>query len=292
MKTLAIPGRACRWAWGHKRRTAAYFIGTAIGVYATVFACVACAVSPTDSRVKLPDGREMAYCRWQTGAKPVARVVLVHGAPADASSWTRLRREAASNAGQDGIEWIAVDRLGYGNSTAGTESRLAEQARALEPWLDDPPQGGVILVGHSYGGPVVARAAAEYPDRIRGIVLVAGACDPYMNDAQWFRRAVDGVGALIPDAWEVGNRELLDLTDQNRMMESMLDRVTCPVVVVHGTWDPVCPFEGTVSYLQKRLTSAQSVRVVRLARAGHNLHLWHPDVILNEIDTLMKPRTP
>lgn len=278
--------RVGRWVLTHKKRTAAYVLGGGAAVYATVFACVACAVSPTDSRVRLADGREVAYCRWQTGADPVARVVLVHGAPADASSWTRLRNKTEAS-GPDRVEWVAVDRLGYGHSTPGTESRLAEQARAIEPWLDNAPSGGVILVGHSYGGPVVVRAAADFPGKVRGIVLVAGACDPYMNDAQWFRRAVDGVAALVPEPWEVGNRELLDLTDENRAMEAMLDRVTCPVVVLHGKWDPVCPYEGTVGYLQKRLTNAEQVRVVTLARAGHNLHLWHPDAILAGISTLL-----
>ncbi len=148
------------------------------------------------------------------------------------------------------------------------------------------------MVGHSFGGPVALRAAVEYSDRLAGVVLVAGACDAYMNDAQWFRRGVDALGAAVPSAWSHANRELLALTDENLAMESTLDRVTCPVVMVHGTWDPVCPFESTRDYLASRLVSADDLRIVELERALHNLHASHASTVVEEIRRLMPQPAP
>lgn len=211
---------------------------------------------------------------------PSTRVVLVHGSPADASSWDRVREISGEVAG---VEWVAVDRLGYGNSTHACETSLCAQARSLEPLLVDPPEHGVILVGHSFGGPVVLRAAVEFPERIAGIVLVAGACDANMKDSQWFRKGVEALGVAVPESWSHANRELLALTDENRAMEPLLDRVRCPVVVIHGTWDPVCPFEGTAAYLRSHLTGASELRIVEVDRALHNLHISHADTVMHEV---------
>ncbi len=271
-----------RWAWTHKRRVACVISGFVIVVYACIYAVVASGVSPADQFARLPNGDTLAYTT-STGSDGSGAVVLVHGCPADASCWTKLiqghRASLPSNV-------VAVDRLGYGNSSSGVHGSLAEQAAALVPFLEPTDGRKPILVGHSYGGPVVLRAAVDHSDRIGGIVLVAGACDAYMQDAQWLRRAVEWISPIVPEPWEVANAELLALTDENRVMEPLLDRVTCPVVIVHGTWDPVCPHDATVAYLQERLVNAQEVRVVSLPRAGHNLHLGYAEVLAEQIRTL------
>jgi pimeloyl-ACP methyl ester carboxylesterase len=277
---------AVRWAWNRKGRIALTGVALLVGGYACVFAMVACAVSPTNNSVQLTDGRALAYHRplaadgESTQAEPAQRLILIHGAPADAGSWsTMIGRHGEALAGFD---VVVVDRLGYGNSAEGEELSLERHARSIEPLITD----GAIVVGHSYGGPVALRAAVEYADKLAGVILVAGACDPYMGDSVWAREAVDAASPLIPDSWAVANRELLALTAENRLMEPMLTEVTCPVVVVHGTWDPVCPHDGTVEYLERSLIRAAGVKTVSLTRAGHNLHLSHPDVIVGEINGL------
>lgn len=255
------------------------FLGV-VGGYGVTYALVSSGTSPTDRVTFLDDGRRIASLTYQNGEAGASRVLLVHGAPTDAGSWDTF---VTSQAGaMEGLEIVAVDRLGSGNSARGAETSLGEQAQSLEPFITP----GTVLVGHSYGGPVVLRAAAEFGDRLDGIVIVAGACDPYMQDAQWFRRLVDGAGALVPEPWHIANAELLALTDENLAMVGGLDSVRCPVVVVHGTWDPVCPHDGTIAYLQRALPNAASVEVVSIPRAGHNLHLHHTDEVAAAINSL------
>jgi len=277
--------RGSRWLWRRKGRLAVSTACAAVAGYACIFALVACASSPTDSAVRLSDGRSLAY------HKPLAettadrqRLIFVHGAPADAGSWTKLIERYAGEL--DAYDVVVIDRLGYGNSSEGDELSLERHAQSLEPLFED----GAIVVGHSYGGPVALRTAVEYSDRLAGVILVAGACDPYMGDSQWAREALDAASPLVPDSWATANRELLALTDQNMRMEPLLERVTCPVVVIHGTWDPVCPHDGTVEYLARSLFQAESFRTVSLARAGHNLHLSHPELIVAQIHELAEPR--
>lgn len=256
--------------------------------YGAIYVAVSASTSPADQALPMPGGETLAHLTWRGADSPPRRVVLAHGAPADAGSFNRLR-EALDDRSDRGepwpaSEWIVVDRPGYGNTSAPEDETLAGHAAAMAPALESIEGAGPILVGHSYGGPVALRAAVDYPDRVGAIVLLAGATDPYMNDSQWFRRAVDAVDFAVPKSWAVANRELLALTEENRAMEPLLGRVRCPVVVVHGTWDPVCPYDGTIDYLRSRLTNAAAFEVVTLERAGHNVHLSHPEVVLDAIE--------
>jgi pimeloyl-ACP methyl ester carboxylesterase len=90
-------------------------------------------------------------------AKPT--IVLVHGAFADASGWNgviaRLER--------DGFKVIAA---------ANPLRSVAGDAAEIRALVQSEP-GPVVLVGHSYGGPVITEAANGAPN-VKALVYVAG----------------------------------------------------------------------------------------------------------------------
>jgi len=245
-------------------------------------------VSPATHSITLDETRKLAYTQLRQGSVTGKSLLLVHGAPADVSCWDRLA-ETLPNECEGTV--YAVDRLGYGNSDAQRELSLAAHAEAIHRFIADK---GIlpVVVGHSYGGPVVLRLAADYPDSIAGIVIVAGAVDPYMNDTQGFRRFIDSLTPAIPPAWATANAELLALTEENRAMMPALAGVTCPVTVIHGTWDPVCPYSGSIDYLQRSLSGAEAVKIRTLEHTGHNIHLSHPEIIAEETIALLSGPKP
>lgn len=85
-------------------------------------------------------------------------IVLVHGAFGDASSWRSVYDLL------DGDEYTVV-------ATANPLRGLASDAAYLEG-LIDTLDGPVVLVGHSYGGPVITIAGNS--DKVAGLVYVAG----------------------------------------------------------------------------------------------------------------------
>ena len=238
--------------------------------YAGVHAAVSFARSPTTDVIALPNGESLAYSARGPG-DAVGRVLLIHGAPTDASSWSLVADEPALA----GVRVVVPDRLGYGNSSARVETSLAAHAASLDGLIGP----GTVVVGHSYGGPVALRVAAMYPERVAGLVLVASASDPAMDDTLTLRGLVDNMAAVVPASWSAANRELLDLTRERALLEPMLAGITCPVVVLHGTWDPVCPHDGETGYLGLALGNAESVTITSVPRAGHNIHRSHPELV-------------
>lgn len=85
-------------------------------------------------------------------------VVLVHGAFADASSWSGVIRRLQDR----GVTALAVANDLRGGAHDG--ARLASLVRSID--------GPVLLVGHSYGGVVITEAASR-ADNVTGLVYIA-----------------------------------------------------------------------------------------------------------------------
>ncbi|MEU7941083.1 alpha/beta fold hydrolase [Microbispora bryophytorum] len=89
---------------------------------------------------------------------PKPTIVLVHGAWADASSWSDVTGR--------------LQRLGYTVLAAPNPLRgLGADAAYLSAFLAQRTGGPVVLVGHSYGGAVVTNAAGTDPD-VKALVYV------------------------------------------------------------------------------------------------------------------------
>lgn len=115
--------------------------------------------------MQTPDGRRLHYMEQGTGSPTI---VFESGMGFSRSTWGLVQPLVARYA-----RAVVYDRAGFGRSEPDTEPRtLARIAGDLDSLLDHLGTGPFILVGHSWGGPIVRTAAAMHPERIRGIVLV------------------------------------------------------------------------------------------------------------------------
>lgn len=194
------------------------------------------------------------------------RVIFVHGTPGSAEGWAGMLLAVPP-----GREYVAVDRPGFGRTTPGRpDPSLARQAAAIAPLLVERGGRWPILVGHSYGGPVIAELAAEQPGRVGGLVIAAGALDPAQEKIiplQWAGRW-PGIRALLPRPMHVANEELIPLKGELERLAPKLPRITAPVVIVHGTTDRLVPYANT-AYMLARFTGASRRRLMTLAGQNH-----------------------
>lgn len=120
--------------------------------------------------IRIRDGREL-FTQQLDGPRPT--VVFECGASSSRSFWALVQPVVG-----EFHRAVVYDRSGLGRSASATGSRrLPQLAGDLNSLLDGlggegRSDGRYILVGHSWGGPLVRLAAAIRPDRIAGLVLV------------------------------------------------------------------------------------------------------------------------
>ena len=220
-------------------------------------------------------------------------VLLVHGSPGSADAYlsyladTSLSREACL---------VSVDRPGFGYTSGfgRAEGSLERQAAAVEAIRKQlAPGQKAILVGHSLGGPVIARYAMDYPDQVAGLVIVAGSIDPDLEEHPWWQTAVDvpPLRWLTPKSLWTSNREIKLLEAELRAILPRWADIRCPVTVIHAEDDSLVPF-GNVAFARRMLVNSTGYREIILPKGDHFI-LWSRQPLIRQaILDLLPPHSP
>ena len=227
-------------------------------------------VEQTDSLRKVvhvgpPVDAEISYLI--AGNPTGTRLVLVHGTPGSADAWADYLL-----APPPGLEVVALDRPGFGRSGPdGAVTSLAAQAAAVAALIAAGDRRTVLL-GHSLGGPIVALVAALHPERVAALVLLAASLDPGQEKIHplqpvgtWWP-----VRKMLPRTLRNANAELMALQPELEALAGLLDRVTAPVIIVHGTADTLVPV-ANVPFIESHLLAARCRKTVVLEGTNHFL---------------------
>jgi pimeloyl-ACP methyl ester carboxylesterase len=205
------------------------------------------------------------------------RLILVHGTPGAADGWSDYLRNPPP-----GFEVLALDRPGFG-ATLGAQAMpsLSDQAKAVRALF--PADGRpVVLLGHSLGGPIVAQAAIDEPNRVLGVILLAASLDPALEVIHPLQRvgAWPVVRAMVPRTLRNANTELMALKPELERLATRLGDLRSKVLIMHGTSDDLVPF-ANVAYMQARLSGAACIETRVLEGRNHFLP-WNSQVQVRE----------
>jgi len=118
------------------------------------------------STLTTSDGRTLRYVTAGEGG-PV--VVFEAGLGSNASMWVATQRLVSAT-----TRTVSYDRAGHAGSTPDTQprslARICEDLRLLVQQVS--PEQPVVLVAHSWGGPIVRCFADHHADMVAGIVLI------------------------------------------------------------------------------------------------------------------------
>ena len=224
-------------------------------------------------------GRHLHYA--VTGDEKLPTLVFIHGSP---GSWFHYMTFMYDSALRAKFRMVSIDRPGFGYSDFGKAMHLKDQCDIILPVLrklkNDQP---MYLCGHSMGGPVTAKLAADDPSLFKGIVIVAGALDPAQEKRETWRHIMKNKPLYwcLPGAFGPSNTELLYLKEDLKPFAADLPKITTDVVFVHGdqdTWVPI----ANVAYGKKMMQHARSIRSDTIKGADHQIP-WINREVLKQI---------
>jgi len=132
----------------------------------------------------------------------MAIFVLVHGAWGGATSW----RQFAPLLREKGHEVFAPSLTGQGERVhlGGPQTNLTTHITDVVNLVEYEDLQEIVLVGHSYGGMVVAGVADRIPDRISHLVFL-DAFLPQDGQSCFDLGGAGGPGAIpVEDGWRIG----------------------------------------------------------------------------------------
>ncbi len=220
--------------------------------------------------LELSDGRTLHT--YDTGAEGTASRLAVfwhHGTPNIGSPPEPLFPAAA----RLGIRWLSYDRPGYGGSTPHRGRDVASAASDVSSVADALGIDQFAVMGHSGGGPHALACGALLPERVLGVVSVAGLAPFGLEGLDWFagmtasgatslRAAAEGRAAK--ERYEASGAEydpeftsadLAALSDEWSWLGDPAQTVA-PAVFLHGGRDRVVPSSHS-EWLARRCPSAE-----------------------------------
>ncbi len=229
------------------------------------------------------DGRKlMAYLTLPKGAdaKALPLVVLPHGGPAarDEPGFDWWSQALASRGyavlqpqfrGSDGLGWDLLN-AGYGQWGRKMQTDLSDGVRDLaRQGVIDPKR--VCIVGGSYGGYAALAGAALDTGVYRCAVSVAGVSDLrklLLGPTHDRKRASQSVTLRYWDRF-MGSDGSKDAVLDEISPVKHIDRVTIPVLLIHGRDDTVVPFEQSQLMLDALRKAGKPVQFVELKGEDH-----------------------
>lgn len=230
---------------------------------------------------------------FETGPKGIRTglptLVMVHGAGGRAAVWSNQLRAL-----EDLVNPLALDLPGHGESAGPGMASIEAYAAWLGGLLSDLFTESVFLMGHSMGGAVAQRLAADLPDRLRGLILVG--TGPRLMVAPAFLEGLQGafettVDQLIGYAYAPDADPLL-ISQGATLMKAPGQKTVCddfaacnafamgtdtarirtPCLILCGEKDRLTP----PSLSEKLLAAIQGSRFAKIPDGGHMVMIENP----------------
>lgn len=249
-------------------------------------------------------------------------VVFESGAGTPLQNWGPVFTDLAAFA-----PVVAYDRAGIGGSAwdgePPTPERRVAQLRALLSELDAPPP--YVLVGHSWGGPLIRVFAGHQPDEVAGLVYV----DPTdfsmstadiraINDAlgvseddpamQAFDESQASTMAQAPPGVQAEREALDEFMEEEVEVRGLGPEPAVPLAVLVAAkyeppppgldmpFDPRAAFDVVLQQSLRKMSAwalaAPEGLLVLATHAGHYVHQDDPALVVDAIHRVLFPGIP
>jgi pimeloyl-ACP methyl ester carboxylesterase len=204
------------------------------------------------------------------GSDTLPTLVFIHGSP---GSWMNYMKYMWDENMREKYRIVAIDRPGFGYSDFGKAMHLQDQCKLILPVLEKLKTAKqMYLVGHSMGGPIIVKLAAESPSLFSKIIIVAGALDVSQEKKETWRKImnVKPFYWALPGAFGPSNKELLFLKSDLISLQKDFAKITCSVQFIHGDKDTWVPIDN-IAYGKKMMVNGASITADTIKGADHQI---------------------
>ncbi len=240
---------------------------------------------------------------WLGAERPDAPLLIfLHEGLGSRSMWRDFPQRLCTAAGGRGLVY---SRPGYGRSTPRPPDErwgvdfMHHQAHELLPALRKALhiEQPAWLVGHSDGASIALLHAAQYPDAVAGLVLLA----PHLFVEQVSVSSIERTRALfkstdlaqrlarhhedVASAFWGWNDIWLDPAFRSWNIEAEVARIRCPVLAIQGIADEY----GTMEQIRRIRRHLPSAQLLELPDCGHSPHRDQPDAVVTAVTAFVAP---
>ncbi|HJY38582.1 MAG TPA: alpha/beta hydrolase [Steroidobacteraceae bacterium] len=174
--------------------------------------------APAESRFAQVDGTPIHYLSWNAADTHKPALLFAHGFRAHARWWSFIAPFFLSR-----FRIVSLDFAGMGDSGSRPEYLPLGFAHDIIGVLDHAGIGKATLIGHSFGGGRVARASAEFPERVTRTVII----DSHMrlNDEKRSTRPFEIGPRRVYPTFEAARARFRLVPPENRTAPYVLDYV-------------------------------------------------------------------
>lgn len=246
-----------------------------------------------------------SFLEWGNGHPTV---VFLHYFGGSALSWTWVAEALSPD-----VRCIALNLPGFGTAPCLEHPSIRAYADQVKRALQSLGLKQYILVGHSMGGKIALQVAADQPEGLQQVVLVAPSPPtqepmpdrerqrmlnhhPSQENAETTVNQATKI-PLSEHQWSVAIQTHMTAEDSawrwwllegmNHSIEDQMERVRVPVTVIASKDDPVIPFD---TIQQEVMANLPHARLVQLEEVGHLIPLEYPNGIAKELRAITSER--
>lgn len=221
----------------------------------------------------------------QTGNSKKNAVLFIHGAPGSGNAFYGYLKDSSllKNA-----KLITYDRPGYGYSDFGKSlPSIQKQALIIDEIIEALDLKKVIVVGHSYGGPIAALSALKN-NKIKDIVMLSPAIDPNSEEYFWVGNFAKWKATrwLVPRAFVVAADEKYAHAKELKAIESSWKNIKVPILIIHGKEDFLAPYKN-MEYVKDYFPRAL-ISPITLPNENHFIPWTKKQLVIRKIDSLIQ----
>ncbi|MGJ8745857.1 alpha/beta fold hydrolase [Polaribacter sp.] len=166
--------------------------------------------------------------------------------------------------------FISYDRIGYNyEDKNNVQESIGFEARMLQHITENLSTKNTIVVGYSYGGPIVLADTTKY----KKVVLLAPAVYSKVEPMPWMIHLYNWKTTrwLVPKIWKQASKEKLSHQRDLRNYEQNWLENPNKIISIHGDDDGIVPYANS-EYLKEEF-SAEQFTLITIPGAGHSL-VW------------------